>query len=468
MKHKLILKTLFFIFCATTLWSQQKQGEIISLSDSIGIEIDRAERDRYHLFPDITGFQSAQIIQLPDSKYRLNYTYQDTVGLHRKSISLSADALELTKLHIELTDSYLRMRNVKKINENLEAEMLYNLALKYSSQARYDVSSKLIGDLITDYPQSNEAFKAKQFHITAEKLWKTKKALFWKGSLLDQSGRTDLLIFSGYYGLWLGIATPTFFEADSPQAYAAGLLLGAPLSLLLTHNVTKEANVSDGRATMISLGGHLGTWQGIGWAAIADLDGSQVIGIGELGGLAGIAAATILTNKVDFSTGHAGLTSSGLQWGAWFGLVFAILVDHEEDDVLRDMLIGSDLAILGTALATKDVQMSKARVRLINLAGVIGTVLGFGIDLLVEVDDSATAFAIAGLGSVAGLVAGAQMTRNFDRGKELTLLDMNKSRFCYSFNNGESQWSIAPKITLQQHPHDKRRIVPALGLQVNY
>jgi hypothetical protein len=468
MKHKPILKTIFFLFWATTAWSQQKEGEIISLCDSIGVEIDPAERDRYHLFPDISGFQSAQIIQLPGSKYRLNYTYQDTVGLHQKSIPMSADALELTRLHIQLTDSYLRMRYAKTINENLEAEMLYRLALKYASQARYDVSSKLIGDLITDYPQSKEAFKAKPFHVTAEKLWKTKKALFWKGSLLDQSGRTDILIFSGYYGLWLGVATPIFFEADSPQAYAAGLLLGAPLSLLLTHNASKEANVSDGRATMISLGGHLGTWQGIGWAAIADLDGSKVIGIGELGGLAGIAAATILTNKIDFSTGHAGLTSSGLQWGAWFGLVFAILVDHEEDDVLRDMLIGSDLSIFGTALATKDVQMSKARVRLINLAGVIGTVLGFGIDLLVEVDDASAAFAIAGLGSVAGLVAGTQMTRNFDRGKDLTLFDMNKSRFCYSFNKGESLWSIAPNIKLQQHPNDKRRIVPAIGLQVNF
>ncbi|UCE05770.1 MAG: hypothetical protein JSW07_19600, partial [bacterium] len=96
MKRKLSLKAIFLILCVTTAWSQQKEGEIISLSDSIGVEIDPAERDRYHLFPDISGFQSAQIIQLPGSKYRLNYTYQDTVGLHQKSIPLSADALELT------------------------------------------------------------------------------------------------------------------------------------------------------------------------------------------------------------------------------------------------------------------------------------------------------------------------------------------------------------------------------------
>lgn len=445
-----------------------QKGEVISLSDSIGTEIDRVERNLYHLFPDITGFQSARVVRLQDSKYRLNYSYRDTAGLHHKAISISADALELTKLHIRLTDQYLSMHHSKPLDEKLEAEMLYRFALKYASQARYDVSLKLLSDLISDYPRSNQALNATEFHVNTERLWKTRKALFWKGSLLDQSGRTDVLIFSGYYGVWLGIATPIFFEAESPQAHAAGLLLGGPLSLLITHGFTKEANISDGRATMISLGGHLGTWQGLGWAAVSDLDGNEVIGIGELSGLAGIAAATILTNKVDFSTGHAGLTSSGLQWGAWFGLVFANLFDHEDDDVLRDMLIGSDLLILGTGIATRDVQMSKARVRLINLAGVIGTVLGFGIDLLVEVDDASAVFAIAGLGSVAGLVAGTQMTKNFDEGKELSWLDTSQSCLSYSFKNGKNMWSISPKVILQRHPCNKDRFVPFIGLQLDF
>ena len=467
MKYKLVLKVLFLFIYVTTSWSQQQKGEAISLSDSIGTEINKAEQTRYHLFPDIEGFQSAQIVKLHNLKYRLNYSYQTPTGIQYKSVPITSEALELTKIHIWLTENYQNTQDADSIDEALEAEILYRLALKYASQAQYDISFRLLDDLISSYPKSRGAANAGQIYDNTKRLWKTKKALFSKGSLLDQSGRTDVLIFSGYYGLWLGIATPVLLKADSPQAYAAGLLLGAPLSLFITHNAIKEANISDGRATMISLGGHLGTWQGIGWAAVADLDANQVVGIGELSGLAGIAAATILTDKVDFSIGHAGLTSSGLQWGAWFGLVVAMIADQKDDNVLQNMLIGSDAVILGTALATKNVQMSNARVRLINLAGVVGTVLGFGINMMIEVDKGSTAFAIAGLGSVAGLVAGTQMTKNFDRGKDLTSFDLKISRLRFSINQGKSLWSITPKFLLQRHLCDYKRIVPMMGLQLN-
>ncbi len=447
--------------------SPQQPDENISLGDSIGVEIDQAERERYHLLPDVAGFQSARITRLPGGKYRLSYSFQDAVGLRQKSLPLSAEALELTRRHVELTEEYLHLRRTSAAGDAREAEMLHRLALRYAAQAKYNLSAELLGDLITAYPQTGQELNAEVFQSDALRLWQSKKALFRKGALLDQSGRTNLLIFSGYYGLWLGIAAPVFFKADSPQAFAAGLLLGAPLSMLLTHHASRETSISDGRATMMSLGGHLGTWQGIGWAAVANQDGSDAVGIGALGGLAGIGAATLLTSKTDFSTGHAGLTSSGLQWGAWFGLVVAMMADHNENDLLRDMLIGSDALIIAVLLTTKDVQMSNARVRIINLAGVIGAVLGFGIDLLIEVDEPSTAFAIAGLGSVGGLIAGKEMTRNFDRGKELTLFDLSASRLCHSFSRGQILDSIAPRLSLQQLS-DKKRFVPAIGVQLSF
>ena len=52
-------------------WSQTQDREVVSLSDSIGTEIDQKEREAYHLFPDIQGFKSAQIVRLSNSKYRL-------------------------------------------------------------------------------------------------------------------------------------------------------------------------------------------------------------------------------------------------------------------------------------------------------------------------------------------------------------------------------------------------------------
>jgi hypothetical protein len=184
---------------------------------------------------------------------------------------------------------------------------------------------------------------------------------------------------------------------------------------------------------------------------VADQEGVNLIRLGEVCGIVGIGAAAHLSNRIDFSEGHAALTSSGLEWGTWFGLVFGAIADHENDDLLRDMLLGSDIAILGTGFLTKDVKMSQARVRLINLGGVIGTVVGFGIDLFAELDESRTIFAVAGAGSVAGLVAATNLSRNYDKGREL------------------SQANIEfPKFALVQNPNCRKEIVPTLGLELHF
>jgi hypothetical protein len=444
---------LFSLFLGLTLdlWSQDKDQETVPLSDSIGTVIDSLEKQTYHLFPDIENFQKGQIIQLSPSKFRLDYGYQDLSGTHFVSRKISKEAFELTKLHVRLTEDYHKLSKSESINQKVEADLLYRLSLKYASEARYDFASRLISDLVESYPETPQAVEAKRLQPHILRLLRTKKALIYGGSLIDQSGRTELLIFSGYYGLWLGIATPIWLEADSPEAFGLGLLLGGPLSLAAAYSLTKDASISEGKATIISLGGHLGTWQGIGWGIVADKEGSSVVGLGEICGLTGIGAATYLANQIDFSEGHAALTSSGLQWGAWFGLVLGEIADHDGDEVLRDMLLGSDIAILSTGFLTKDVKMSQARVRLINLGGVLGTVAGFGVDLLTQVDEASTAFAIAGTGSVAGLVVATNITRNYDKGKDL------------------SQSSLEfPIFSLVQNPHNEKEIIPTIGFQVNF
>ncbi|HDL18503.1 MAG TPA: hypothetical protein ENH29_05570 [Bacteroidetes bacterium] len=237
--------------------------------------------------------------------------------------------------------------------------------------------------------------------------------------------------------------------------------------MMFTNAITKEVNMSDSRATMISLGGHLGTWQGIGWTIVGNSEGSTVIGTGEILGLAGITASALLTNRFDFSTGHAELTSSGLPWGAWFGMVLGGMAKMNGDNILRSMLLGSDVMVLGTALAAKNVQMSKTRVRLINMAGALGAVFGFGVNLLFEVDDASAAFAIAGASSIAGLIIGRNMTRNFDKGKEVTLLKLKKN-FAYKNGNGGKRFMISPKLSLLQYPVERNRYIPAAGLQFDF
>lgn len=467
-KMQIMVSVILFLMSLTAAQSQSKQGQLVALGDSIGVDIDSAERAHYQLFPGIEGFRWARIFMLPNGKYRLQYAVEANLEVRLRTIPVSAEAVDLTRHHIRFSQQYRDLRLQQPSEPTTEAQILYLLGLKYAALGRYDLTSQLWDDLIADYPTSSATAECQKLRGIVEQLSRTRTALFVEGALLDQSGRTDLLIFSGYYGLWLGIATPIALKARSSQAVAAGLLLGAPVSLVTTNYLTKQASISDARATMIALGGHLGTWQGIGWTAYADRKGNEVIGIGQLAGLAGIGVATWLTSKTEFSTGHASLTSAGLPWGAWFGAVTAALLDHSKDEVLRDMLIGSNALVLTAGIAAKDVQMSKARVRIINLAGVVGTFLGFGIDLLVEIKDASIGFAIAGLGSVAGLVAGKQLTKNFDRNKDLSFIFDEQFNFTQHHHQERVPLTIAPQVALLRNPQQPGYWMPGLKFQMQF
>jgi len=443
----------------------------VILSDSIGCEIDSTEAKRYMLFRGIDSFHKARIIQKSANKYQLDYSFIDKSSgvnyIRHKQVALSSDDLALTRSHVKMVDEYYSLRSGKTTDWSGDPEMLYALVLRYASRGRYDLASTLLSDLKSEYPESEQAIAATEFQLVTQRLDRFKKPLFWRGSLLNHDGRTDILLFSGYYGLWLGLAVPLSFDAESSQAYALGMLLGAPASIVLTSSLTRDANISEGKATMIALGGNLGTWQGLGWAGIADIEGTSIVRAGILAGLTGIGIATMLANKIDFSEGHAAVTSSGLEWGAWYGLVFAVIADHEEEDLLRDMLLGSDLFILGAGIASRNVKASESRIRLINLAGLVGTVAGFGVDLLLEVDDDATGMAIVGSGSTLGLILGALSTHKYDTGKDLAEIDSNHNMVKVTSCSNTDNWSVSPRIAYSYDKYESK-LTPQLGLQINF
>lgn len=440
MKHIIMLFT--FVLCSFVLATET----VIQLSEKIGDEIDQLEKVKYHLFQDVEGFQKARVL-LVNKNFYVQYTIENDFGIFVKRQSIKEQAIKATQMHIKFVEEFETIDAEKNVND---AETLYRLGLKYSAQAQYNLSPLFFNELVTNYPTSPFAQKALLLKNEIGTLSSTKKALYLPGSLADKSGRTEFLIFSGYYGVWLGMATPIFFEADSPQVYALGLLLGGPASFLLAYNITKETNMSDGRAIMISLGGHLGTWQGIGWGIVADADGNNTIGLGELAGLTGIGIATAITANDNFSTTHAGLTNYSMYWGAWFGLVLGNIT--KSDDVLRDMLITTDIAVLSTALLAKNVEMSKMRYRLINLAGVLGTVVGFGFDLLFEVNSEQTAFALAGIGSITGLMVGRGLTKSMDANK-------------FSFLGNTD---IRSGLAFKRHPIMPHKLIPTASLTVRF
>ncbi len=429
--------------------------EPTALSDSIGPEIDAREREAYHLFPDVSGFESARLIEVGAGEYRLEYTYRDGAGSRTRTRKVSAEAFEQTRLHVALSQAYREARAAALPDSFREAEMLRLLALRFASEVRYDVATALVDNLRADFATSDQGRWAADIAPRIEMLAKRHRGLIWPGSLVDQRGRTNLIIFSGYYGLWLGLAVPIALDAEAAQAYAAGLLATPALSILIASAATKDANITEGHATIISLGGHLGTWQGIGWSSIGGADGNAVVGAGVLAGLGGIAAAIPMGNAVNFSEGHAAVTSSAMYWGGWFGAVFGVLANHDEtgdNGVLSDMLIGSDVFVLGAGIAARKARLSAGRMRLINLAGVLGTTFGFGIDLLVQPGSAEAVMAIAGAGSVAGLALGTSLTREHDLGKDLA--------------GGPSL--EFPRLSLRRGADRSGRLVPTVGMRIAF
>lgn len=424
--------------CAALLLALPAAADPVSLTPALGPVMDAAERAAYGLLPSLEPGLEAAIEEEPGGRYRLLVssgaadarTTSETHTIPDEDVARARRHCELVQelAALRLTGESPPASSADSPEAGSEPDVLWRTAQRFALAKQYGVATPLLLDLAERFPSSPRAEWIRQAAPELESLQESPGALLapgigLRGGMRDRAGRTELLIFSGYYGVWLGVAAPVALDADRPAQFAAGLLLGAPLSMIAGHYLSREAEMGKGRAAMIALGGHLGTWQGIGWSVVQDAETRDAVGAGALGGLAGIAAASILTQGVHFREGPAEITGSGMPWGAWLGAVTGVMADHEGDALIQDMLIGSDVLVLGAGLSARNVEMSRTRVRLINLSGVLGTVFALGLDVLARVDQKKTVVGIAAAGSLAGLAAGTVLTREFDAGRELSRAD---------------------------------------------
>jgi hypothetical protein len=231
---------------------------------------------------------------------------------------------------------------------------------------------------------------------------------------VDRSGAVELLTWSTLYGLWLGVAVPGALEVNDPEPYGAGLLVGGPGGFLVARSLLRERPISVGQARAITWGGTWGTWQGFGWADVLGLnvdsrentyeicidfnpstgecrstqvvteqseeyDSGRVFTSFIAGGAIGLAAGSLIAGRGDISPGTATLVSSGSLWGTWYGAALSLIADQDEheDAVLLWSLVGGNVGLLTTALIAPGYEVSRARARIINVAGLVGLLGGF-------------------------------------------------------------------------------------------
>jgi len=95
---------LFIMICMQSMagYGQDFDKEYI-IHPLVGAEIDRAERDKYRLFPETPGFQSASAYKIHNNRYYLAVTVRDEkTGLERSSLLLRDNrAIQKIRLQID-------------------------------------------------------------------------------------------------------------------------------------------------------------------------------------------------------------------------------------------------------------------------------------------------------------------------------------------------------------------------------
>ncbi|MEN8193883.1 MAG: hypothetical protein ABFS12_13760 [Bacteroidota bacterium] len=100
---------LIFLFVTITefsycqIYEQKAEREIITISERVGKEIDQKENQKFKLFLNIIGFQSAVYFKSSDNKYFLEISYLDnkTGELSLKKIEQSEASIKNRGLYID-------------------------------------------------------------------------------------------------------------------------------------------------------------------------------------------------------------------------------------------------------------------------------------------------------------------------------------------------------------------------------
>jgi hypothetical protein len=315
--------------------------------------------------------------------------------------------------------------------------LLFAAPISGSAQAtRADSAAVLLEAARTFQDEGKTEVAEAIFHYISERFGNTPAGAEAMAALRalpeEGTGRTsqvELMVWATTYGAWMGVAIPGALGADGPEAYGAGLLVGAPLGFLGGRALARSRSLSEGQVRAITFGSLWGSWMGFGVLEVFDWgqseycdidycweegpDGPDVFKSFVIGGLAGTLTGAILARK-PIPMGVATAASLGAFWGTWFGVAGGVLVGLENDPLLTSTLVGGNVGLLATAKLAPGWGVSRNRARLVSIAGVIGGLAGAGVDLLVQPDDEKVAMGIPLAGSIVGLAVGSGLTSGMD------------------------------------------------------
>jgi hypothetical protein len=302
------------------------------------------------------------------------------------------------------------------------AQAVLNAAQVLQREGQNDIARDLMRYLVRRWPDSPAAATARAQFPTLPT------------ESLGGFGRTSFVAYHVLYGAFLGVAIPRAFDSESSEAYGLGLLLGTPLGFFGSRALAKNPAMTDGQAGIIQFGSFWGTWQGFGWQSVLEIGDEEVCdsfgcyttesdtapwAMTVAGGLTGLGAGLLAARK-PIHGGTSSMIFHSSLWGTYYGIAAAVLLGNEDDsgddEVLTAALIGGNVGLLAAIPLSQAWKPTSSRVRVASAAGLAGGLAGLGVVLLAQVDDEDGAFAIITGGVTAGLVAGAALGKDTNRG----------------------------------------------------
>ena len=296
--------------------------------------------------------------------------------------------------------------------KTLEARLIYEDAVKQVVERKYDKALGRLDWVVSAYPETGymQLATAKREEVAV---------LLREPKPISGMSRASLVGFGTLFTTWVGVGTLILVDADEAVPYGLVLIAGPLSGLFGSLSLTRESELSDGQASLMTLGGTWGIWQAVGAANLADAGDKLTVGASMAGGAIGLALASGIVRDRHISPGDATLINFGGIWGTWFSICGAMAARDRSSDssdfVLSSAMMGGNVGLTTMAVWSTKLNMSRARARLINIGGIVGTLYGLGANILLEfTSDDRTFWSLMGIGSVVGLTAGAYFTRNYD------------------------------------------------------
>ena len=328
--------------------------------------------------------------------------------------------------------------------KTLEARLIYEDAVKQVVEGKYDKALRRLDWVVSAYPETGymQLATAKREEVAV---------LLREPKPISGMSRASLVGFGTLFTTWVGVGTLILVDADEAVPYGLVLIAGPLSGLFGSLSLTRESELTDGQASLMTLGGTWGIWQAVGAANLADAGDKLTVGASMAGGAIGLALASGIVRDRNISPGDATLINFGGIWGTWFSICGAMAARKRDQDntdfILSNAMMGGNIGLSTMAVWSTKLNMSRARARLINIGGIVGTLYGLGANILLEfTSDDRTFWSLMGIGSVVGLTAGAYFTRNYDTQEDYFT---ESGLGVLNLESTEKRWSLSlPTITV--------------------